>query len=109
MPHMAIYDMAGVKTRDIDVPDDVLGLSYNPDLIHQAVVAVDWARLATRNEPAAVRLTIEYANGRLQLVWSSGTLQSADDATGSYSDVSGAGSPYQIIPAGRRKFYRLRL
>ena len=73
------------------------------------VVAVDWARLATRNEPAAVRLTIEYANGRLQLVWSSGTLQSADDATGSYSDVSGAGSPYQIIPAGRRKFYRLRL
>lgn len=44
MPQMAIYDMAGEKAGEIDVPDDLLGLPFNADLVHQAVVAVDHGR-----------------------------------------------------------------
>lgn len=44
MPQLAVYDMAGVISREIDVPDDVLGLPVNRDLIHQAVLTVDRAR-----------------------------------------------------------------
>lgn len=44
MPHMAIYDMTGEKAGEIEVPDDLLGLPFNPDLVHQAVVAADYGR-----------------------------------------------------------------
>jgi len=44
MPNMAVYDMAGAKTADLQVPDELLGLPFNPDLVRQAVVAVDHAR-----------------------------------------------------------------
>lgn len=44
MPHMAIYDMAGEKSSDIEVPDDLLGLPFNADLVHQAVLTVDRQR-----------------------------------------------------------------
>jgi len=44
MPHMALYDMAGAKTGDLQVPDDLFGLPMNQALVHQAVVAVDHQR-----------------------------------------------------------------
>lgn len=44
MPHMAVYDMAGEKTQEVELPDDLFGLPYNADLVHQAVVAVDAQR-----------------------------------------------------------------
>ncbi len=44
MPHMAIYDMGGGKAADIEVPDDVLGLPFNADLVQQAVLAADAGR-----------------------------------------------------------------
>lgn len=37
-----------------------------------------------------------------------GTLQSADDVTGPWTDVSGATSPRTVTIAGNRKFYRLK-
>jgi len=60
MPHIAIYDMQGEKTSDVEVPDTLLGLPYNADLVRQAVVAVDYARkrrcgkAKTRSEVVAV-------------------------------------------------------
>ena len=44
MPNMAVYDMQGEKTGDVDVPDEIMGLPYNPDLVHQAIRAVDAQR-----------------------------------------------------------------
>ena len=44
MPHMAIYDMAGEKAGEIEVPEELLGLPFNAHLVHQAVVAVDHRR-----------------------------------------------------------------
>lgn len=44
MPHMALYDMAGDKTGDVQVPEELFGLPMNQALVHQAVVAVDHQR-----------------------------------------------------------------
>jgi large subunit ribosomal protein L4 len=44
MPQLAVYDMAGEKTADIDVPDEILGIPFNADLVHQALVAVEHQR-----------------------------------------------------------------
>lgn len=44
MPHMALYDMAGEKTGEIEVPEELFGLPMNQALVHQAVVAVDHQR-----------------------------------------------------------------
>ena len=37
-----------------------------------------------------------------------GTLQASDTVNGTYSDVSGAASPFAITPTGTAKFYRAR-
>ncbi len=45
----------------------------------------------------------------LVLTWSAGTLQSAPAATGAYTAVSGATSPYINSVSGGTKFYRLQI
>jgi hypothetical protein len=40
--------------------------------------------------------------------WDSGTLQSADDVAGPWTDVPGATSPHVVNTVGGRKFFRLR-
>jgi hypothetical protein len=51
-------------------------------------------------------LTIETA---VIIRWScAGTLQSADDVTGPWTDVPGATSPYAVATSAARKFYRVR-
>ena len=51
-------------------------------------------------------LTIETA---VIIRWScAGTLQSADDLTGPWTDVPGAMSPYAVATSAARKFYRVR-
>jgi hyaluronoglucosaminidase len=45
----------------------------------------------------------------LVLTWSVGTLQSAPAATGAYTAVSGATSPYTNSVSGGTKFYRLQI
>lgn len=44
MPRFALYDMNGEKTGDVAVSDALLGLPFNADLVHQAVLAVDAQR-----------------------------------------------------------------
>lgn len=53
-------------------------------------------------------LAITVTGSAVTLTWSRGTLQEADDATGNYSDVSGAVSPYTPAILESRKFYRLK-
>lgn len=43
MPNIAVYDMTGAKTSDLAVPEELLGLPYNEDLVRQAVTAVEHA------------------------------------------------------------------
>jgi hypothetical protein len=56
-----------------------------------------------------VRLNVQKSANNLVLTWSPGTLQSAPDVTGTYSDLVGANSPYTVTPAGNRQFYRVRV
>jgi hypothetical protein len=53
-------------------------------------------------------LSIAAAAGQVQITWSAGTLQSAATITGTWTDVSGAASPYQVSPEGTQKFYRVK-
>jgi hypothetical protein len=56
-------------------------------------------------------LIIETFGTGAVILWTSPTaiLQSAPMVTGPYSDVSGATSPYAILPAGAQEFFRLSL
>jgi hypothetical protein len=53
-------------------------------------------------------LAISFAGGSVTLTYSNGTLQSATDVAGTYTDVAGAGSPYTVPATGPKKFFRLR-
>ncbi len=57
-----------------------------------------------------VLLVIRPSGANYELSWQSGTLQQADEPTGSWTNVSGASAPVHIIsPAAARKFYRVKL
>lgn len=58
---------------------------------------------------SVVVITSQMVNGQLELTWPQGTLQSANQVTGPYSDVVGATSPYMVTPTGPAKFYRVRV
>lgn len=59
-------------------------------------------------EPSGATMTISFKDGRVEITYASGLLQSADLVEGPYTDVVGATSPYSVTPEGA-KFYRLRL
>lgn len=63
--------------------------------------------LVTVNPPAT--LNIEARTGSIVLSWPGGTLQSATNIIGIWSDVSGAVSPRTNPVASGQEFYRLRL
>ena len=44
----------------------------------------------------------------LRLTWTGGTLQQSDTFNGSYSDVAGSASPFDVSASAAAKFYRLR-
>lgn len=51
----------------------------------------------------------DLGNGQVQLQWGfSGTLQSATNATGPYTDEAGAVSPYTVTTTNAQQFYRIR-
>jgi hypothetical protein len=52
-------------------------------------------------------LSVQFTAGQLQLTWSRGTLQQADDVTGPWSDISNSTAPYTISPTASRKFFRI--
>ncbi len=57
-----------------------------------------------------MRLTLQTSGSGLELIWSSGTLESADNVGGPYNTVVGAAAPYYKVPAGAdKKFYRVKL
>ena len=56
-----------------------------------------------------VTLTIQPVGSQIQLTWPSGTLQSADQAAGPYSDIPDATSPYLVAPSAAQQFYRVRV
>jgi hypothetical protein len=57
---------------------------------------------------APVTLSIQPVGNNVQLIWSGGLLQSADDVAGPYVDVPGATTPYTVMPSALKKFYRIR-
>lgn len=60
--------------------------------------------------PAEVKITFQVTGGNLVLGWTSGTLESADEVTGSWSPVTGASAPsHPVTPNAARKFYRVKL
>lgn len=59
--------------------------------------------------PPPISLTIQNpGNGQLQLNWNYGTLQTATNVTGPYSDMTGTTSPYTLTPTNSQQYYRVR-
>ncbi len=59
--------------------------------------------------PAAVTLRTQWVSGQLVLTWTTGTLQSAPAASGPYTDMTGASSPYMLAPSSDQQYFRIRL
>ena len=47
-------------------------------------------------------------DGQIQLIWTEGTLESSDSIHGPFEPVADAASPFQVMPEGSGKFYRLQ-
>jgi len=54
-------------------------------------------------------VTAQVSGDQVQLVWSRGILQQADEVAGPYFDVPGATSPYAVISSTGRRFFRIRM
>ena len=57
---------------------------------------------------ATVKLSITKSGDNVVLAWPFGTLQQADQVTGTFSDISTATSPYANTPSGTN-FYRVKV
>lgn len=53
-------------------------------------------------------LAISSANGKVQVTWDGGALESAPAATGPWSEVAGATSPREVSATDAARFYRAR-
>jgi hypothetical protein len=58
--------------------------------------------------PETLSLT-NVGGSQWQLNWTYGTLQSASNVVGPYSDLSGATAPYSIPTTNAQQFYRVRV
>ncbi|HWX22606.1 MAG TPA: PKD domain-containing protein [Candidatus Binatia bacterium] len=58
---------------------------------------------------APVVLKIQLLTNGIQLIWPAGTLQSAAQVTGSYTNVTSATSPYLLTPSAAAQFYRVKV
>jgi hypothetical protein len=59
------------------------------------------------NGSGVVTLHIARSGSNVVLTWPLGTLQAANEANGTYTNVSGATSPWPVTPNEARKFYRV--
>jgi len=59
--------------------------------------------------PAAVILHCHTSGGQVVLTWPAGTLQSASQVAGPYSNVPGATQPYTNILSGTQQFFRVKV
>jgi hypothetical protein len=59
--------------------------------------------------PGVPGIKIQFVDGMIQLIWSGGTLQSADNVNGAYTDVTPQPvSPWCIVQTTAKKFFRVR-
>lgn len=67
-------------------------------------LAIDDLTFSASTQPV---LGLQGTGANLVLSWPYGHLQSATNAPGPFSTVSGAASPFTVVPAGARQFYRV--
>jgi len=63
--------------------------------------------LVTVHPPAGI--SIQFSNSSLTMIWPHGTLQSAHNVAGPWSDVAEATSPWPVMPVTPHHFYRVKL
>jgi hypothetical protein len=56
----------------------------------------------------ALALEFSRAGNNLELIWTSGVLESAPALDGPWNEVSGAASPLTVVPGVGNQFYRLK-
>jgi PKD repeat protein len=90
------YIAAGTNTVMLTVSGPV---GTNSETLSGYIVVTD---------PPPVTLNISFSGNQVQLTWPEGTLQSADQATGAYADLTN-GSPCFVTPSNAAQFYRVRV
>lgn len=89
--------------------DAFKGLVDEAAIYNKALSAAQIAAHYASGVGALKSLSLARTGVDVTITWSGGTLQSADDVAGTYSDVTGSPqSPLKVTPAGARKFYRLK-
>jgi hypothetical protein len=85
---------------------DKIVLSTNPGLnLTNAAAGVGPAESIKVSGP----ISVEHSGNDLILTWpSGGVLQAAPFAAGTYTNVTGASSPYPVSPTGPALFYRVK-
>jgi Concanavalin A-like lectin/glucanases superfamily/Immunoglobulin domain/Immunoglobulin I-set domain len=78
-------------------------------IFDRALTPADLNALYTAATTSSVKLTSTFTGSSLILSWPTGTLQQSDQATGTYSDMTGVTSPYTNAPSATMKFYRVRV
>ena len=69
----------------------------------------DFSLALQSSAPIEVSLTLQPLGDQLQLIWLGGTLQSAGDVNGPYTDMTGAVSPLVFVPTETQQFYRVQV
>jgi hypothetical protein len=97
-----LFDASGYagSFATLTLPSLDAPLAWNTDGLTNGILSV-----------VALPQTLSLTNpggGQAQLNWAYGTLQSATNAAGPYSDVPGATAPYLIPATNAQQFYRIR-
>jgi hypothetical protein len=58
---------------------------------------------------SVVSIYAQKAGTNVMLIWSPGTLQTATNVAGPYSDIGGATAPYTISPTEAQRYYRVKV
>jgi beta-glucanase (GH16 family) len=80
---------------------------YNVTITVGGCTSAAGATTVTVSPPALV--SIQSSNNNFAITWPTGTLQSATNITGPWSEVSEGTSPWPIVPAAPQQFYRVKL
>ena len=92
--------------------DDDYGQAAGTAIVANAVALAagyDFGLALQSSAPLEVALSIQPLGSQLQLAWSGGVLQAADEIEGIYTDLDGAVSPLSITPSAARQFFRVRV
>ena len=91
----------------------ILNASTNASGLYSVTAAVGGCASAPGTTIAVVSprplVSIQSSNNSLALSWFTGTLQSATNVTGPWSDIPEATSPWPTTPTAPEQFYRIRL